>query len=297
MNFNMTNSLHYEHLTSKPNPKGVLIISHGMAEHIGRYEWLISKLNDDGYHVISRDHRGHGKNIMNGELPGFFAKNNGWIWVRDDLYELIGNVKKKYPTIPCFLLAHSMGSWIALSLLNKKLDIDGIILSGSSKVPHFLIYLQLLIIKIEIIRNGHKAQSKLIDALTIRKFNNSFAPNRTDHDWISSDMESVDNYASDPLCGFIVTNRLWHDLCNCMLKIFKKNFYSSMNFNIPILIISGDNDAASSMSKFTKKLYDFLCSIFTNVKLKIVKECRHEVFTEHNKLSSYNYLINYIKHL
>ena len=157
--------------------------------------------------------------------------------------------------------------------------------------------MQLLIIKIEILRHGHKAQSKLIDTLTMRKFNNSFTPNRTAHDWISSDIESVDNYTSDPLCGFIVTNSLWHDVCICMLNIFKKNFYSSKNFNIPILIISGENDAASSMSKFTKKLYDFLSAIFNNVSLKIVKECRHEVFTELNKHSSYNYLINYIKHL
>ena len=62
----MTNSLYSENLTSKPVPKGVLIISHGMAEHIGRYKWLTSKLNLDGYHVISKDHRGHGRNIENG---------------------------------------------------------------------------------------------------------------------------------------------------------------------------------------------------------------------------------------
>ena len=149
MNFNMTNSLYYEHLTSKPVPKGVLIISHGMAEHIGRYKWLISKLNFDGYHVISKDHRGHGRNIENGGLLGFFSNKNGWIKVRDDQEKLIKYVRKEYEGLPCFLLAHSMGSWIALSLLNKKLDIDGLILSGSSKVPHALIYLQLLIIKIK----------------------------------------------------------------------------------------------------------------------------------------------------
>ena len=51
-----------------------------------------------------------------------------------------------------------MGSWIALSLLNSKLDIDRIILSGSSKVPFLLIYIQLFIIKIEIFRNGPKSK-------------------------------------------------------------------------------------------------------------------------------------------
>ena len=294
MNINMTNSLYYEHLSSKSNPKGVVIISHGMAEHIGRYEWLISKLNFDGYHVISKDHRGHGRNIRQGELFGFFSNKNGWIKVRDDQETLIKYVNTKYTKLPSYLLAHSMGSWIALSLLNNKLDIDGIILSGSSKVPFLLIYLQLLIIKIEIFRKGPKNQSTLIDKMTIRKFNNFFAPNRTPNDWISSDIESVDNYTNDPLCGFIVTNSLWNDVCLCMLKIFKKNYYSSSNLNIPIMIISGKNDAANAWSKYAQKLYLFLNNIFKSVQLIILNDSRHEVFTDIQKDISYNHLKEFI---
>jgi alpha-beta hydrolase superfamily lysophospholipase len=294
MNINMTNSLYYEHLSSKSNPKGVVIISHGMAEHIGRYEWLISKLNFDGYHVISKDHRGHGRNIRQGELFGFFSNKNGWIKVRDDQETLIKYVNTKYTKLPSYLLAHSMGSWIALSLLNNKLDIDGIILSGSSKVPFLLIYLQLLIIKIEIFRKGPKNQSTLIDKMTIRKFNNFFAPNRTPNDWISSDIKSVDNYTNDPLCGFIVTNSLWNDVCLCMLKIFKKNYYSSSNLNIPIMIISGKNDAANAWSKYAQKLYLFLNKIFKSVQLIILNDSRHEVFTDIQKDISYNHLKEFI---
>jgi alpha-beta hydrolase superfamily lysophospholipase len=294
MNINMTNSLYYEHLSSKSNPKGVVIISHGMAEHIGRYEWLISKLNFDGYHVISKDHRGHGRNIRQGELFGFFSNKNGWIKVRDDQETLIKYVNTKYTRLPSYLLAHSMGSWIALSLLNNKLDIDGIILSGSSKVPFLLIYLQLLIIKIEIFRKGPKNQSTLIDKMTIRKFNNFFAPNRTPNDWISSDIKSVDNYTNDPLCGFIVTNSLWNDVCLCMLKIFKKNYYSSSNLNIPIMIISGKNDAANAWSKYAQKLYLFLNEIFKSVQLIILNDSRHEVFTDIQKDISYNHLKEFI---
>jgi alpha-beta hydrolase superfamily lysophospholipase len=290
----MTNSLYYEHLSSKSNPKGVVIISHGMAEHIGRYEWLISKLNFDGYHVISKDHRGHGRNIRQGELFGFFSNKNGWIKVRDDQETLIKYVNTKYTKLPSYLLAHSMGSWIALSLLNNKLDIDGIILSGSSKVPFLLIYLQLLIIKIEIFRKGPKNQSTLIDKMTIRKFNNFFAPNRTPNDWISSDIKSVDNYTNDPLCGFIVTNSLWNDVCLCMLKIFKKNYYSSSNLNIPIMIISGKNDAANAWSKYAQKLYLFLNKIFKSVQLIILNDSRHEVFTDIQKDISYNHLKEFI---
>mgnify|MGYP003307272241 FL=1 len=53
----------YRYLSESPNPKGIIHISHGMAEHIKRYKWIINKLNIDGYHVISIDHRGHGKRV------------------------------------------------------------------------------------------------------------------------------------------------------------------------------------------------------------------------------------------
>ena len=167
-------------------------------------------------------------------------------------------------------------------------------MSGSSKVPHLLICLQLLIIKIEIIRFGHKAQSKLIDALTIRKFNNSFTPNRTDNDWISGDIESVDNYTSDPLCGFIVTNSLWQDVCICMLNIFKKNFYIASNSDIPILIISGEQDKANANGEYAKKLYLFLNKIFKSVQIILVKNTRHEVFTDISKHNTYKQLKEFI---
>ena len=35
----------------------VIVISHGMAEHLGRYEWFINQLNHDGFHVYGRNHR------------------------------------------------------------------------------------------------------------------------------------------------------------------------------------------------------------------------------------------------
>ena len=54
MNLNTTikNDYIYEYLSNISNPKGVVHICHGKAEHIGRYKWLISELNNDGYHVI-----------------------------------------------------------------------------------------------------------------------------------------------------------------------------------------------------------------------------------------------------
>ena len=38
MEQHMTNSLYFEYVTADINPKGIFIISHGMAEHMGRYQ-------------------------------------------------------------------------------------------------------------------------------------------------------------------------------------------------------------------------------------------------------------------
>lgn len=42
-------------------PVGVVQISHGMAEHTGRYEEFAAYLNGLGYVVYADDHRGHGQ--------------------------------------------------------------------------------------------------------------------------------------------------------------------------------------------------------------------------------------------
>ena len=54
--------------------------------------------------------------------------------VVNDFETLINDTKNSFPNLKQFLLAHSMGSWIALSAIKNELSIDGLILSGSSKI-------------------------------------------------------------------------------------------------------------------------------------------------------------------
>ncbi|MAV01182.1 MAG: transporter [Rhodobacteraceae bacterium] len=294
MTFNLTNSSMHKFLSNKHDIKGVMVISHGMSEHIGRYNWLISKLNNDGFHVIACDHRGHGNNIKNGKIAGYFANKNGWSKVTNDLREVINFSKSQYPELHCYLLAHSMGSWIALSMFDQKVDIRAMVLTGSSKIPNLLIYFQEIIINIEILLNGNEGVSKLIDNLTIRSFNNKFKPIKSPNDWISSDESNVNNYTSDPLCGFMVTNKLWLDLCHGLKRIFNIKFYSKLNENLPVFIISGECDAASSNGKLATKLFKFLSNHFNNIKIELIPNTRHEIFSEHNKEYSYKKFISFI---
>jgi len=297
MTSNITNqdSRVYEFLTNQINPKGIIHISHGMAEHIPRYKWLISRFNDDGYHVIAKDHRGHGLCIGKEGVKGLFSNKDGWNKVVFDLEVVMIDSKNKFPDLDQFLIGHSMGSWVALSLMAKGISIKGLILSGSSKVPSFIINAQMLIINMQIMFFGKNSVSKLLDSLTMRSYNKSFAPNRTQSDWITSDNDSVNNYIEDPLCGFMVTNRLWLDLANGMKSVFNKNNYDNSFKQTPIFIISGDRDPVGENGKGVRRLYSFLLDLFPNSTMSLVKDARHEVFSEVNKDLSYDEVKQFIE--
>ena len=46
--------------TPSADPRAVVQISHGMCEHLGRYEAFARYLNDRGIFVCGNDHLGHG---------------------------------------------------------------------------------------------------------------------------------------------------------------------------------------------------------------------------------------------
>lgn len=50
-------------------PRAVLQISHGVAEHIGRYDGFARYLNEQGLAVVGHDHLGHGGSLPEGGTP------------------------------------------------------------------------------------------------------------------------------------------------------------------------------------------------------------------------------------
>ena len=54
------------------NSKASILINHGFAEHLGRYDYLADKLNKNGYNVYRYDLRGHGRSgISKGYIDSY----------------------------------------------------------------------------------------------------------------------------------------------------------------------------------------------------------------------------------
>lgn len=106
-------------------PSGVLLISHGMGEHSGRYGTVVDALVPDGWAVYGLDHRGHGKS--GGQRAHLDAYAD---WLGD--YDLFRReIAGKHPGLPLFLLGHSMGGQIALAYaLDHEDALAGLVLSA-----------------------------------------------------------------------------------------------------------------------------------------------------------------------
>lgn len=99
------------HYRSWPAPveRGVLLVSHGLGEHAGRYAALAEDLVEHGITVHAIDHRGHGRS------GGVRGHVNRWAEFVRDLETFRAAVTKEHPAgTPVFLLGHSMGGLIAI---------------------------------------------------------------------------------------------------------------------------------------------------------------------------------------
>ena len=95
-------------------PKGIVVIAHGLGEHIGRYCEVARALNAAGFVVYGLDHQGHGRSEGD---RGFVKKFSDF---GDDVAALTRIAKKENPKLKCFLLGHSLGGAIAIDTLSRE---------------------------------------------------------------------------------------------------------------------------------------------------------------------------------
>ncbi|NJJ56321.1 alpha/beta hydrolase [Pseudomonas sp. B14(2022)] len=264
-------------------PKALLMLSHGMAEHSGRYARLADALCGAGFGLYAPDQRGHGRTADEGTL-GLYAEKDGWNKVVGDLASLNQHIGQQQPGLPIILLGHSMGSYIAQAyLLHHSASLNGAILSGSNFQPVALYRAARLIARAERLRQGVRGRSALIEFLSFGSFNKAFKPNRTAFDWLSRDPVEVDKYINDPLCGFRCTNQLWIDLLGGLQQISKASNLVQIDPGLPILVMGGECDPVSE-GKRLKSLADALREAgCQNLQLNIYPQARHEVFNETNR--------------
>jgi alpha-beta hydrolase superfamily lysophospholipase len=80
-------------------PRAVVQIAHGAAEHARRYERFASCLASAGFVVYADDHRGHGKTAGVLEKAGI-AGPDAWNGMLRDMHQLSDIIGKENPGFP-----------------------------------------------------------------------------------------------------------------------------------------------------------------------------------------------------
>ena|SRR5690554_167631 len=265
--------------------KGIIQISHGMAEHGKKYEEFAQHMVEEGYGVYANDHRGHGKTAGSLEETGFFAHHSGWSRVVDDMALLKTHIKNQWGELPLFLFGHSMGSLLSRNfIMEYSKGIKGVILSGTSGNPGIIVDAGRALAKLEGILKGKRSRSVHLNNLTFGSYNKEFKPNETDFDWLSRDQKEVKKYIDDPFCGGIFSCGFFYDLLTGIKVIHKKENINKIPKHLPILLISGERDPVGNGGKGILEVYrEYKLAGIETIKYILYPEARHELLKELNR--------------
>lgn len=274
-----------------PNHRATIIIVHGMAEHRKRYNDFANFLNEHEYNVITYDHRGHGESLFDMGL-GYLGVN-GFDKMIEDLDLIVEHVKENYPKKKIFLFGHSMGSFVVQGYVQRYKKVSGVILSGSSfrtfgmGFMKTIAYLQCLFG--EPLKPGY-----FYNKMIFGKFNQFFRPTKTDFDWLNRDEKAVEAYCNDPLCGQVLTRQFYYDFIKGLITIQKAKHIRQVRSNLPIYILSGDQDPVGGMGRKVKALYEAYRQVSTKVELKLYQGARHEILHELNRDEVYQDVLKWL---
>ena len=275
-------SVHAVEWTPESAPVGVYQIAHGVSEYALRYEPFARFLTEHGFVVVANDHIGHGLSVAEGAAPLYFGEKDGWMRVVDDMYALRSLARDRYPDLPYVLMGHSMGSFLARTyLIRYPGSVTAAILMGTGWQSAAVLAGGMLAAKAVGARRGFDRFDAAVDSLAFGAYNNRFKPKRTNFDWLSANVENVDAYIADPLCGGGATVGLLRDMLGGIAFIEKRANLARMNKKTPVLFLSGGMDPVGSYGRGVLKAYDsFQRAGVRDVTLKLYPGLRHEILNE-----------------
>lgn len=171
-------------------PRAIVIIVHGLGEHVWRYDHVARRLKSWGFAVRGYDQYGHGDSAgTRGVLPTPTR-------LIDDLADMIEDTRihahaDGHADVPIVLLGHSMGGLVAARFVSlDRMPVDALVLSSPALDP------------------GLSAFQKLLVGILPRIAPNLCVGNGLNPHMISHDPKVVRAYMKDPLVHDRISARL-----------------------------------------------------------------------------------------
>ncbi len=274
--------LHVRRWDPSGEPRAVVQVAHGMAEHSGRYARVAEVLTEAGITVFANDHRGHGETATAPGDLGYFADSGGWQRVVDDLYCLRQHIAAELPEHPHVMFGHSMGSFMVQDYLFSHGSTDAVVLSGTNQGSWALARFAVGVASVERLRLGPRGRSALVKKLSTGDYNRR-SEGRTEFDWLSRDTEQVDRYIADPLCGFDFTVQGWIDIFTGLGRIGTEANVRRVP-KLPVYLFAGSDDPVGRYGKGVEQVVEaYRRAGLDDVTHRIYEAGRHEMLNEINR--------------
>jgi acylglycerol lipase len=246
------------------NTRAVIVLIHGLGEHIQRYAYWAELFKKEGIGFAGVDLPGHGRS------EGRRGNIKSYTQLEEMIDILLSSCRKTFPGVPLFLYGHSLGGNIVLDyLLHKNPKVKGAIVTSpflrlAFEPPKFKLILA------SIMKN-------LVPGL--------IQPSGLNPDHLSHDKTVVEKYISDPL----VHGKISVSLFNGMMVSAKYSLAHASELKVPILLLHGSDDLIVSPEgsrEFAAKtdLAD----------LKIWEGGYHELHNEPFKDEVFTYILNWL---
>lgn len=241
--------------------KAVIIMVHGLAEHLGRYNEVVENLNKAGYAVYRLDNKGHGrteKTELNGDpVNGYVDDYNEYL---DDVDIIVEMAKQDFPDKEIYMLGHSMGGFItAMYGMKYPAQLNGQIFSG----PAVGIFNEALIPLVD----------NPLSPYELDKY--GMVPNALTST-VCRDKAIQDYYYVDPL-------RLTQYAKKLMQEWIEGSYFLSLNvenYSYPTLILHGSNDRIVNETG-SEWFYNTISS--TDKTRIVYPDLFHEILNERNE--------------
>ncbi|MGL4345349.1 MAG: lysophospholipase [Cellulosilyticaceae bacterium] len=266
--------------------KGIVQLIHGSCEHMMRYEGFARFLTSRGYGVYAHNHRGHGAYAREMSQLGYFGAQEGWQKLVEDCYQINQGIKEIHKDKKIVMLGHSMGSFIArhYAILYSE-TIDGLILTGTAHHAKGILDMGISIAERAIAKGKGNQVHSLLDKMSYGAFPLRFYKEKDQFAWLTRDVKIREQFKKDSLCGFKFTATAFRDMFEGIKFITDKDNIEKMRKNLPILLLSGEEDPVGGFGKMVIKskqlmqeagMQDIGCKLYPGMRHEILNEMKHE---------------------
>ena len=273
-------------------PKALLVIAHGMAEHSGRYGQFARFLAEKGFAVYMNNHAGHGRSA---QIKGHFADKNGWECVIQDLHALRAQAQEAYPGLPLFWMGHSMGSFLSRSYIARYgAGLSGCVLCGTmGKNPGAALGKAVAAAQEKLM--GPHSPGKRLNKLATGSYNRRIPNPVNSSAWLSRDEAVCREFESDPLSNFPFTAAGYRDLFTGLLEISSPQWAGRVPKDLPVFLIAGEEDPVGFYGQGPRQVEGWLRQAgLLEVRLELYPGMRHEILNELGKEQVYQDVLDWL---